>query len=192
VFLEDVLDRAVDEARRIVLANAEEGKRSIRDPDAVAEQVGVGAVVFNDLKRERVKDVEFVWSEVLAFEGETGPYVQYTHARLASILRKAEESADPALRAQPDWRALEDAGPLLLRLGRFPEIVKGAAKRAEPSEVTQYLLALSRDLNTWYGTHRVLGQEPALGAARLALVHGCKQVLANGLRLLGVGAPEEM
>ena len=186
VFLEDVLDRAVEEAGRIIA----EKNPDLAGAKEVAELVGVGAVVFNDLKRERVKDVEFVWEEILSFEGETGPYVQYTHARLGSILRKALESGEG--QAEPDWKLLEDAGPVLLALGRFPAVLQSAADHAEPSELTAWLLSTSREVNNWYVGHRVLGQEPALTAARLALVRASKAVLANGLRLLGVGTPEEM
>jgi arginyl-tRNA synthetase len=186
VFLEDVLDRAVEEASRII---AEKNPR-LAGAREIAEQVGVGAVVFNDLKRERIKDVEFDWDEILSFEGETGPYVQYTHARLASILRKAAEAGEGS--PDPDWSLLEDAGSVLLALGRFPDVVRSAAEHVEPSEVSSWLLSTSRDLNNWYAAHRVLGQEPSLTAARLGLVRASKAVIANGLRLLGVAAPEEM
>ncbi len=186
VFLEDVLDRAVEEARRII----SEKNPNLASADAIAEQVGVGAVVFNDLKRERIKDVEFVWEEILSFEGETGPYVQYTHARLGSILRKAAEAKEGA--SAPDWARLEDAGPVLLSLGRFPEVIRSAADHAEPSELAAWLLSTSREVNNWYAGHRVLGQEPAVTAARLELVRASKVAIANGLRLLGVATPEEM
>lgn len=208
VFLDDVLDRAVEEAQRIIT----EKNPNLSNAKEIAEQVGIGAVVFNDLKRERIRDVEFVWEEVLSFEGETGPYVQYTHARLASILRKAGEEApgpgasvsggsvsgasEPdaagAGQAALDFRLLEDAGPLLIRLSQFPDVVLSAAEHAEPSEITVYLLALCRELNNWYVQHRVLGQEPAVTAARLALVRSSKTVIANGLRLIGLSAPQEM
>jgi arginyl-tRNA synthetase len=128
--------------------------------------------------------------EILSFEGETGPYVQYTHARLASILRKAAEAGEG--KAAPDYAHLEDAGPLLVTLGRFPDVVRSAAQRAEPSEIATYLLALGRDLNAWYVQHRVLGQAPEVTSARLALVRASKTVIANGLRLLGPAAPDEM
>jgi len=186
VFLDEVLDRAVSEARKIIA----EKNPELATADAVAEQVGVGAVIFNDLKRERIKDVEFVWEEVLAFEGETGPYVQYTHARLASIERKAAAAGEGS--DDPDWSALEDAAQILLRVGRFPDVVRSAAANCEPSEVSSYLLALCRELNTWYGNHRVLGQEAGLTAARLRCITISKTVIANGLRLLGLAAPEEM
>jgi len=194
VLVDEVLDRAVEEARRIIEANEaekrERGKPLLEDPDAIAEEVGIGAVIFNDLKRERVKDVKFVWEEVLSFEGETGPYVQYTHARLASILRKADAAGAP--RDGADLALLDDAGGILLALGRFPAVLRSAADQAEPSEIAQYLLGLCREVSSWYTGHRVLGQEAPLTAARLSLVSGAKTVIGNGLRLLGLAAPEEM
>jgi len=186
VFLNDVLDRAVDEARRIIA----EKNPALADSDTIAEQVGVGAVVFNDLRRERVKDVEFVWEEVLSFEGETGPYVQYTHARLCSIERRAADAGEGG--AEPDWAALEEAAPLVLRLGRYPGVLVSAAADCEPSELSSYLLGLCREVNAWYAKQRVLGQAPAVTAARLALVAAARVVLRNGLGLLGLAAPAEM
>ena len=186
--LDELIDEVVEEARRIV---------SEKNPDLspqrqaeVAEQVGIGAIVFNDLRRERIKDVVFDKQEILSFEGETGPYLQYTYARFASILRKAH--GDAGASAEPDLARLEEAGGILLRLGRFPDVVRGAADRAEPSEISMALLALARELNSWYAEHRVLGVEPALSAARLRLVTASKSVLGNGLRILGLAAPEEM
>ncbi len=186
VFLEDVLNRAVDEARAVIA----EKNPELSNIDVVAEQIGIGALLFNDMKRERVKDVKFEWDEVLSFEGETGPYVQYTHARLASILRKAEERGEGT--APADWAKLEDAVPILLALGRYGEVIANAARRAEPSAVSQYLLGLCRDVNSWYAGHRVLGEDPGLTSARLALVRGTKDVVRLGLGLLGIAAPHEM
>jgi arginyl-tRNA synthetase len=186
VFLEELLDRAVELARTIIA----EKNPSLAESTAVAEAVGIGAIVFHDLKKERVKDVVFDWDEFLSFEGETGPYVQYTHARLSSILRKAAEAGEGG--AEPDLALLEEAQPILLALGRFPAVIEAAAREAEPSLVSQYLLGLCRDVNRWYVANRVLGQEPELTAARLGLVSGVKRVLRNGLSLLGVAAPEEM
>jgi len=189
VFLEDVLDEAAAEADKVIA----EKNPDLEGREQVAEMVGVGAVVFNDLKRERVKDVEFVWSEILSFEGDTGPYVQYTHARLASILRKgAAEQAELDSVPAPDWSSLNDASPILGKLGRFNAVLSRAARNAEPSELTTYALGLCRDTNTWIAKERVLGQAPEVTAARLAFVDGVRQVLANALSILGVGAPQRM
>ena len=186
VFLEDVLDRAKEEALRIV----QEKNPDLDGAEQIAEQIGVGAVIFNDLRRERIKDVEFDWDEILSFEGETGPYVQYTHARLASIQRKAAERGEGG--GEPDWSALENAGGVLLRIGRFPNVIRSAAHNAEPSELTTWLLGLSREVNGWYVSNRVLGQDSAVTAARLALVRASQLAIASGLTLLGVAAPDEM
>ena len=183
VFLDELLDRAVLEIRGIIA----EKNPDLADADRVAEAVGVGAVVFHDLKKARVKDVVFDLEEILSFEGETGPYVQYTHARLASILRRA-----PPVDAAPAFERLDDAADVLLALGRFPDVLRAAALAAEPSLVAQALLELCRQTNSWYVQHRVLVDDAPLAAARLALVGAVKTVLGNGLRLLGVAAPEEM
>lgn len=186
VFLEDVLDRAAEEAKKII----QEKNADLAEIDQVAEQIGVGAVIFNDLKRERVKDVEFVWDEVLSFEGDTGPYVQYTHARLCAIGRKAEERGEGT--ADPDWSALADASELLLQIGRFPAVIEAAAREAEPSHLSNYLLTLCRDANSWSARAKVLGQEPPVTAARLALANACKSTIRKALELLGLAAPTEM
>ena len=192
IFLDELLDRAVEEARRIIA----EKNPELAAADEIAEQVGVGAVVFHDLKKERVKDVVFEWEQVLSFEGETGPYVQYTHARLASILRRAvplglEPARPETIRGLPA-ALVEDAAPILLLLGRYPAVVRAAAEAAEPSLVSQYVLELCRETNSWYVGHKVLGDDPVTSRFRLALVRGAKQVVASGLAVLGVAAPEEM
>ena len=189
IFLEEVLDQVVAEARRII----SEKNPDLASADDVAEAVGIGAVIFDDLKRERVKDVVFDLGEILSFEGETGPYVQYTHARMASILRKAAAGEHAAaLEAEADLALLADAGGVLTRLGRFPDVVRQAAADAEPSVLSTWLLGLCRELNSWYVEHRVLTDDAALTAARLQLIKSCKSVLETGLRLLGIRAPEEM
>jgi len=186
VFLSDVLDRAVAEAAKVIA----EKNPELADAADIAEQVGVGAIVFNDLKRERIKDVLFQWDEVLSFEGETGPYVQYSYARLSSILRKAAAAGEGE--TAPDWAALEEARPLILTLGRYPDALRTAAASAEPSHLTSYLLGLCRETNSWYATNRVLGEAPALTAARLALVAAARIIIKSGLTMLGVATPEEM
>ena len=186
VFLEDVLDAARDAARKII----EEKNPDLPDPDRIAEEVGVGAVVFNDLKRERIKDIEFVLEDAVSFEGDTGAYVQFTHARLASIERKAAAAGEGG--ADPDWNALAEADQVLLALGRYPEVIRSAGAHAEPSEVITWLLALCRDISNWYTHYRVLGQEPGVTTARLALVRASRLTIGSALGLIGVAAPEEM
>lgn len=187
-----VLDELLDEVVEAARDRVREKNPDLANLETVAEQVGIGALVFNDLKRERIKDVIFDKDEVTSFEGETGPYVMYTHARSCSILRKALAAGEGA--ASPDWAAIENASPILLQLGRFPAVVRSAAAKAEPSELAQYLLGLCREYNSWLAErgNKVLGEAPAVTSARLALVRGVKIAIANGLRLLGLAAPEEM
>jgi arginyl-tRNA synthetase len=192
--LDDLIDEVVDEAERVLREMQSEASSAERLDEQkilrVAEQVGIGALIFNDLKRERIKDVLFDKQEILSFRGDTGPYIQYTHARFAAILRKAAKAGEGT--ATPDYAALADSAPVLIALSRLPDVVRSAGEKAEPSEVAVYLLGLCRDLNTWYVHNRVLGQEPSVSAARLALVRASKTVVANGLSLLGLAAPEEM
>ena len=188
LILDELLDEVVEEATRIV----REKNPELEDPSQIAEAVGLGAIVFNDLKRERIRDVLFDKGEILSFQGETGPYVQYTHARLCSILRKAAESGEGG--GEPSHEALESAAPVLLALVRYPEVLRAAAAAAEPSLVSNYLLGLCREASTWYANreNQVLGQEAGVTAARLRLVDAVRRVLEHGLGLLGVAAPDEM
>jgi arginyl-tRNA synthetase len=192
--LDDLVDEVVEEAARILSEKQAGLSPEERVPDtqlaAVAEAVGIGALCFNDQKRERIKDVLFDKAEILSFEGDTGPYVQYTHARFTRILRKVATAGQGG--GTPDWALLSEAGPILIQFARFPDVVRSAAERCEPSELAQYLLALCRELNNWYREQRVLDQDAALTASRLALVRASKVVISNGLRLLGLRAPEQM
>lgn len=186
--LSDVLDRAVELARAAV----EEKNPEHPDKAGAAEKVGIGAVLFHDLKHQRTKDVVFDWKEVLSFEGDTGPYLQYTHARCCSILRKAGRPAPESARVDAALIAAEGRD-LLVALGRFPAALREAAAKREPMILAQALLKIGAAGNSWYRENRVLGAEPpALEDARLALVDALRCALANGLGLLGVPVPEEM
>lgn len=185
IFLEEVLDRSIEMVRKVI----EEKNPDLKDREAVAKSVGIGAVIFNDLKNNRVKDVLFDWEQVLNFDGETGPYVQYTHARLCSILRKSGKTPDPA---KLDYSRFDEAGTLLALLGRFPKALADAAASYEPSMLTSYILDVAQTANHFYKEHRVIGEPAEIEMARLAVVDAARTVIANGLRLLGITAPEEM
>ena len=186
VYLEDLLDRAVQNARKII----DEKSPGLEDKDGVAKQVGVGAVVFWNLYNNRIKDIDFYWDRVLNFEGETGPYVQYTHARCMSVLAKAGPGAEEA----PDYAALQadEAMEVVGELSRFPEVVREACQRNEPSMVTRYTVDLAQAFNRFYYEHRILDDNRAATAARLRLARAVAQVLRNGLGLIGVEAPVRM
>jgi arginyl-tRNA synthetase len=186
VFLEDVLDRAVELAEQIV----HDKNPTLPNKHEVAEAVGIGAVIFTDLSTRRVKDVNFEWEKVLAFEGETGPYVQYTHARACSVLRKANQ----AVRAEADCTALtqDEAFDLVRLLADYPAVLRRAAESYEPFFVTDYLLTLSERFNKYYHNYRILTDDALVREARLLLVKGVQLVIQSGLGLLGIKAPEEM
>jgi arginyl-tRNA synthetase len=186
VLLTDVLD----EARRRTADIMAEKNPDLPNPDAVAETVGVGAVVFNDLKNKRVKDVNFDWETVLSFDGDTGPYVQYAHVRVHGILRKYEGVLDGPV--DYDLLAEPEVLNLVLLLGRLPSVVARAADTLEPSVLAQYLLETAAAFHRFHHHHRVIGEDKALTAARVRLVRAVGIVLRNGLALLSLGAPEQM
>ncbi len=185
IFLEDVLNRATELAQRII----QDKNPNLADKDIVARQVGVGAVIFGDLSNDRIKDVEFDWDKILDFSGETAPYIQYAHARICSILRKTPdrcESFDASLLQSEEEQAV------IAALARFPDAITRAAETYKPSVVARYLLDLARDFNKFYHQCPVLSAEDKTRQARLTLCDAVRQVLVNGLYLLGIAAPEEM
>ncbi len=188
VFLDEVLDEAVANTKRIIA----EKNPDLANKDAIAEQVGVSAIVFNDLKNARIKDVKFDWEQMLSFEGDTGPYVQYAVVRLSSILRKAEADEAALARADVDWSLLADADHVCLSLLEYGAILQRAVDTSEPSELTSFLIKLAGDVHAYLRDHHVLSAEPELKRARLALVLAARDVLRRGLGLLGVAAPTEM
>ena len=187
VYLEDLLNKAIEKAREII----EEKSPNLPNKDEVARQVGVGAVVYFDLHNERIKDIDFRWERALSFEGETGPYVQYTHARCCSVLRKAQAYAD----VEPDYSVLcdDEALDVLMLISRFPEVVRKAMDQNEPSLITRHTTSLAQAYNKYYFEHRIMEEnDPAGSAARVNLTDAVLDVIKTGLYLIGVEAPERM
>ncbi len=186
VYLEEVLRRAQEKALGII----EEKSPGLEDKATVARQVGVGAVVYSALQNSRIKDIDFWWDRALNFDGETGPYVQYTFARCCSVLRKAEGLPE----AEADWAALtdNDAHSVLCLLSRFPEAVADACDKDEPFLVTRAVTELAKAYNKFYYDHRVLDENDGIRAARVSLTRAVRDTIRTGLYLIGLEAPERM
>ena len=155
----------------------------------MAKQIGVGAVVFFALYNNRIKDIDFWWDRALNFDGETGPYVMYTHARACSVLRKAGECD-----AESDYSALADpeAQDVVRLLGQFPEVAKAALVRSEPSMITRYSVDLAQAYNKFYYERKVMVDEPGVRAARIQLTRATRDLLRLSLNLIGITAPTRM
>lgn len=186
VYLDDLLTQAVDKARAII----DEKSPDLTNKAEVARQVGIGAVVFFDLYNNRIKDIDFTWERALNFDGETGPYVQYTHARACSVLRKAEGIDTDAA----DFAALSDpySQDVVRLIEQFPDILKSAVNRSEPSMVTRFSVDLAQAFNKFYYENKVMVDEPGTRAARLMLTDAVRQTLKVALYLIGIEAPEKM
>ena len=191
VFLEDVLNTAVEKTTEVMLEKNAQGI----DINEVSREVGIGAVIFQELSNNRIKDYVFSWDKVLNFDGETGPYVQYTHARASSVLRNASEEELAAVRnGSADWSYLksDSAYTLVKLLYRVPDVVIEAAEKYEPSILTRHLVDIAQAFNKFYHDEHILVDNKDEKLAKLALVLASKTVIANCLGLLGIKAPERM
>lgn len=185
VLLEDVLSRSIEKT----LATINEKNPELENKEEVARQVGIGAVLYSTLSAGRIKDISFSFDRVLNFDGETGPYVQYTHARASSVLRKFEGSGKDA-----DYTALvnDEAFAIVRQIADFPSAVIAAANKNEPSIITRHITLLAQYFNKYYYEHRIMdGDEPSTNA-RIQLTRAVQKTIKTGLSLLGIAAPERM
>ena len=185
VFLEDVLNTCVAKARRVI----EEKNPNLENKDLVAEQVGVGAVIFAMLYNSRIKDITFSEDKVLSFEGETGPYVQYTYARCNSLLEKCGDIVGDI-----DYSGIdnESAAEVIRTLSKYQDVLIDASERFEPYLVTRYVVELAQGFNKFYFDCNIANAEQGIKNARLQLTMAVKQVLKNALKLLGIQTPNKM
>jgi arginyl-tRNA synthetase len=190
IFLEDVLNRAVEQTKQII----KEKNVNTENIEETAKEVGIGAVVFNELSNYRIKDYVFSWDKVLNFEGETGPYVQYTHARACSILRNAGEDVITKAKSGFDagYIVSESAHRLISLIYEMPEIIVEAGEKYEPSVVTRHIVDIAQAFNKFYHDEHILVDDEDEKTAKVALVMAAKTAIKNGLGLLGMKAPEKM
>ena len=185
VYLDDILNMAVSKSREIIKEKSED----LPNPDEVAEQIGVGAVIFGVLYNNRIKDMTFSYSRALNFDGETGPYVQYTQARCRSLLEKCSYPD-----CDPDYSGVagEEAGEVLKLLDSYPDVILSAVEKYEPCYLSRFLVDLSQAFGKFYLACNIAKSPDAVRKARLMLVKAVRGVLADGLSLLGIQSPEKM
>ena len=185
VDLEDLLNQSVSKALGII----NEKSPNLENKEEVARKIGIGAVVFFALYNSRIKDIDFWWDRALNFDGETGPYVMYTHARCMSVLRKCGD-----VDAAPDYSALDDpeAQAVVRLIDDFPGVVRLAVERNEPSLVTRFSVELAKAYNKFYYEHRILDDDLSARAARVQLTRAASQTIKTALGLIGIEAPDRM
>lgn len=183
VLLEDVLNKCHEKCLEVI----EKKNPDLEGKEEIARQVGTGAVIFAALSNSKIKDIAFSYDKILNFDGETGPYVQYTAARIKSVLRKAGKSGAYTIN-----EINEDEYALISALAAFPETVAAAADKLEPFFITRYAIELSSLYNKFYFEHKILGSEENAKNFRIALSEATLTVLTNALTLLGIKTPERM
>lgn len=192
VFLKDVLTKAVEKTESII----KEKNSELENIEKVASQVGIGAVVFQELSANRIKDYVFSWDKVLNFDGETGPYVQYTHARCASLIRRANVKEEEIISGQQlnlgMLSSSDTAFELIKLLYAFPDVIESACEKYEPSIITRHLIDIARAFNKFYHDEHILVEDENERKSKLALVMSTKTVIKTALKLLGIEAPEKM
>lgn len=185
IFAEDLLRESINKTTSII----EEKNPDIPDKEEVAKQVGIGAIIFNDLYNQRIKDVMFDWNKLLNFDGETGPYVQYTYARASSVLRKIGEVPDTI-----DYTLLTDEASigLLKEIERYPQVIKDAAERYEPSVIARYSIDLAHAFNKFYHECQINVEDETTKYTRTNVVKIARYIIKDALSLLGIQCPEQM
>lgn len=187
IYAEDILLEAISKIKEII----EEKNPNIPDKEETAKKIGVGAVLFNDLYNQRIKDVSFKWEKLLNFDGETGPYVQYTYARCSSIIRKVD---DFVAGNEIDYSLLTDAESLdlLKEISRFPKVVVDASEKYEPSVVARFAVDVAQAFNKFYNANRINVEDKNVRDARMTMVHLTRKTIKDALLLLGIECPEQM
>ena len=185
--LEELLNEAIERAEKII----EEKNPELEDKKETAKKVGVGAVIFNDLSNSRVKDEIFEWDKILNFQGETGPYIQYTYVRTKSVLEKAgklPELKDIKLDVLNDIYSQT----IIKLIYNFQDILVQVTIKEEPSILSRYLIDLAKAFSSFYNENKIIVEDKDIQNARVYLTYAVNQVLKNGVELLGMQMPNKM
>ena len=187
VKLEELLKEAIQRAKKII----EEKNPNLENKEETAKKVGVGAVIFNDLANSRVKDEIFDWDTILNFQGETGPYIQYTYVRTRSVIEKA--GSVPDIKEINVHYLLDDFSSRIIKLiYDFEETLIQVTEKNEPSILSRYLIDLAKAYSNFYNENKIIGEDKNLQNARVYLTYAVGEVLKIGAQLLGIEMPEKM
>ena len=186
VKLEDLLEEAISRAKEII----EQKNPSLPNKDEISKKVGIGAVIFNDLANSRVKDEIFDWNQILNFQGETGPYIQYTYVRTQSVLEKTGNVEIDTVKAE----LLQDiySQNIIKLLYNFTDILEQVTEKNEPSILSRYLIELSKAYSAFYNENKIMVEDVDLKNSRIYLTYAVGKVLKTGANLLGIEMPDKM
>ena len=185
--VKDLLDESIERASKIL----EEKNPNIEDKEDIAKKVGIGAIIFNDLANSRIKDEIFDWDQILNFQGETGPYMQYIYVRTKSVLESANSKID--MDNVDISKLLDDEAVKVLKdIYRFEDVLKTVTDKNEPYILSRYLIELAKDYSTFYNTHKILTEDKNTQNARLFLTYMVNIVLNSGANILGIKMPNRM
>lgn len=188
VLLDEVLNMAIEKAKAII----EQKNPTLQNKEEVAQAVGTGALIFNDLKHHRTHEVDFRWDEAFNFEGKTGPYVQYTNARINSLIRRAKAEGTVTEPIEHDVFEKDTVWDIMYAIQQYPFVLMEAANKNDPSQIAKFLLELCQLFNRFYAEERIFVDNEQEQRAKLALCQKIAQLLQHGLSTLTIKAPEEI
>lgn len=194
VKLEDLLDEAIQRAKTVI----ETKNPELENKDEVAKKVGIGAVIFNDLSNSRIKDEIFDWNTILNFQGETGPYIQYTYVRTKSIIEKSGnkfediKNSDIFRNIKLEYLQDEEAQNILKLIYNFEEILKQVTEKNEPSILSRYLIEVAKAYSSYYNNNKIIVEDTDIKNARIFITYATGKILEIGADLLGIKMPDKM
>ena len=188
--MEELLKEAIERAKEII----EQKNPELENKEEVAKKVGIGAIIFNDLSNSRVKDEVFDWNNILNFQGETGPYIQYTYVRTKSVLKKAGIKIDNIPFDMVNFDSLEDtySQNIIKLIYDFHNILVQVTEKNEPSILSRYLIELAKAYSVFYNENRIMVEDVNIKNSRIYLNFAVGKVLKIGANLLGMDMPEKM